>query len=54
MEYALIAMRQTGQTLIVAVDRGFAKFDWVRESPLSPLMHTGSDPVVFVGGCWIY
>ena len=26
MWYALIAMRQAGQTLLVAVDRGFAKF----------------------------
>ena len=39
MWYALIAMRQTGQTLLVAVDRGFAKFDWVGESPLYPFMH---------------
>src|SRR5215831_17252530 len=34
MWYALIAMRQAGQTLLVAVDRGFAKFDWVGASPL--------------------
>jgi hypothetical protein len=39
MWYALIAMRQEGQTLIVAVDRGFAKFAWVGESPLYPFMH---------------
>jgi hypothetical protein len=39
MWYALIAMRQTGQTLLVAVDRGFAKLDWVGESPLYPFMH---------------
>jgi hypothetical protein len=39
MWYALIAMRQAGQTLLVAVDRGFAKFDWVGESPLYPFMH---------------
>src|SRR5262245_23654375 len=32
--YALIAMRQAGQTLLVTVDRGFAQFDWVGESPL--------------------
>ena len=38
MWYALIAMRQAGQTLLVTVDRGFAKFDWV-ESPLYPFMH---------------
>jgi hypothetical protein len=39
MGYALIAMRQEGQTLLVAVDRGFAKVDWVGESPLYPFMH---------------
>jgi hypothetical protein len=39
MWYALIAMRQAGQTLLVAVDRGFAKFDWVGESPQYPFMH---------------
>jgi hypothetical protein len=39
MWYALIAMRQTGQTLLVTVDRGFAKFAWVGESPLYPFMH---------------
>jgi len=39
MWYALIAMRQAGQTLLVAVDRGFAKFDWVGASPLYPFMH---------------
>jgi hypothetical protein len=39
MWYALIAMRQAGQTLLVAVDRGFAQFDWVGESPLYPFMH---------------
>ena len=39
MWYALIAMRQAEQTLLVAVDRGFAKFDWVGESPLYPFMH---------------
>jgi hypothetical protein len=39
MWYALIAMRQAGQTLLIAVDRGFAKFDWVGESPLYPFMH---------------
>jgi hypothetical protein len=39
MWYALIAMRQAGQTLLVTVDRGFAKFDWVGESPLYPFMH---------------
>jgi hypothetical protein len=39
MWYALIAMRQAGQTLLVAVDRGFAKFDWMGESPLYPFMH---------------
>ena len=39
MWYALIAMRQPGQTLLVAVDRGFAKFDWVGASPLYPFMH---------------
>jgi hypothetical protein len=25
--------------LLVTVDRGFAKFDWVGESPLYPFMH---------------
>jgi len=39
MWYALIAMRQAGQTLLVVVDRGFAKFDWVGASPLYPFMH---------------
>ena len=39
MWYALIAMRQAGQTLLVAVDRGFAKFDWVGAAPLYPFMH---------------
>lgn len=39
MWYALIAMRQPGQTLLVAVDRGFAKFDGVGESSLYPFMH---------------
>jgi hypothetical protein len=39
MWYALIAMRQAGQTLLVAVDRGFAKFAWVGEAPLYPFMH---------------
>ena len=39
MWYALIAMRQAGQTLLVAVDRGFAKFAWVGASPLYPFMH---------------
>lgn len=39
MWYALIVMRQAGQTLLVAVDRGFAKFDWVGESTLYPFMH---------------
>jgi len=39
MWYALIVMRQAGQTLLVTVDRGFAKFDWVGESPLYPFMH---------------
>jgi hypothetical protein len=39
MWYALIAMRQAEQTLLVAVDRGFAKLDWVGESPLYPFMH---------------
>jgi hypothetical protein len=39
MWYALIAMRQAGQTLLVTVDRGCAKFDWVGESPLYPFMH---------------
>jgi len=39
MWYALIAMRQAGQTLLVTVDRGFAKFDWVGASPLYPFMH---------------
>lgn len=39
MWYALMAMRQEGQTLLVAVDRGFAKFDWVGESPQYPFMH---------------
>jgi hypothetical protein len=39
MWYALIAMRQPGQTLLVAVDRGFTKFDWVGASPLYPFMH---------------
>lgn len=39
MWYALIAMRQEGQTFRVAVDRGFAKFDWIGESPLYPFMH---------------
>lgn len=37
--YALIAMRQEGQTLIVAADRGFAKFDWIGESAFYPFMH---------------
>ncbi len=39
MWYALIAMRQEGQTLIIAADRGFAKFDWVGASRLYPFMH---------------
>jgi hypothetical protein len=39
MWYALIAMRQAGQTLLVTVDRGFAKFGWVGASPLYPFMH---------------
>ena len=39
MWYALIAMRQAGQTWLVTVDRGFAKFDWVGEAPLYPCMH---------------
>ena len=39
MWYALIAMRQAGQTFLVAVDRGFAKCDWVGASPLYPFMH---------------
>jgi hypothetical protein len=39
MWYALIAMRQAGHTLLGTVDRGFAKFDWVGESPLYPFMH---------------
>src|SRR5215468_9306021 len=39
MWYALIAMRQAGQTLLVTVDRGFAKFGWVGESPLYSFMH---------------
>src|SRR5499425_1015564 len=39
MWYALIAMRQAGQTLLVAAYRGFAKFAWVGESPLYPFMH---------------
>lgn len=36
---ALIAMRQAGQTFLVTVDRGCAKFDGVGESPLYPFMH---------------
>ena len=39
MWYALIAMRQAGQTLLVTVDRGFAKFDWVGEAPQYPFLH---------------
>jgi hypothetical protein len=39
MWYALIAMRQAGQTLLVTVDRGFAKFAWVGAAPLYPFMH---------------
>jgi hypothetical protein len=39
MWYALIAMRQAGQTLLVTVDRGFAKFAWGGASPLYPFMH---------------
>jgi hypothetical protein len=39
MWYARIAMRQAGQTLLVAVDRGFAKLDWVGAAPLYPFMH---------------
>jgi hypothetical protein len=37
--YALIAMRQAEQTLLVAVDRGVATLDWVGEAPLSPFRH---------------
>lgn len=37
--YALIARRQAGQTFLGTVDRGFAKFAWVGESPLYPFMH---------------
>ena len=39
MWYALIAMRQAGQTLLGTVDRGCAKFDWVGASPLYPFIH---------------
>jgi len=38
MWYALIAMRQAGQTLLVTVDRGFAQFAWVGAAPLYPFM----------------
>ena len=38
MWYALIAMRQAGQTLLVTVDRGFATCAWVGESPLYPFL----------------
>jgi len=31
-------MRQAGQTLLVTVARGFAKFAWVGEAPLYPFM----------------
>src|SRR5215467_8898863 len=39
MGYARIAMRQAGQTLLVTVARGVAKFGWVGASPLYPFMH---------------
>lgn len=37
--YALIAMRQPEQTLIIVVNRGFAKFDWIGPCPIYPWMH---------------
>jgi hypothetical protein len=39
MWFALIAMRQEGQTLVVVADRGFAKFDWIGECEQYPWMH---------------
>jgi hypothetical protein len=33
MWYALLALRQGGQVLVVVADRGFAKFDWLGECP---------------------
>ena len=37
--YALLAMRQPGQTLVVVADRGFAKFDWLGACAEYPWMH---------------
>lgn len=39
MWYAMIAMRQDGQTLLVVADGGFAKFDWIGPCPQYPWMH---------------
>jgi len=39
MWFALIAMRQPGQTLVVVADRGFAKFDWIGACEQYPWMH---------------
>lgn len=39
MWFALIALRQAGQTLVVVADRGFAKFDWMGECEQYPWMH---------------
>jgi hypothetical protein len=39
MWYALSAMRRQGQTLVVVVDRGFAKFAWLGHCPHYPWMH---------------
>lgn len=39
MWYALMAMRQEGQTVLVVADRGFAKFDWLGPCPHYPWMH---------------
>jgi hypothetical protein len=37
--YGLSAMRREGQSLIVVADRGFAKFDFIGQSPLYPYIH---------------
>jgi hypothetical protein len=39
MWYALMALRQEGQILVVVADRGFAKFDWIGSCPWAPWMH---------------
>src|SRR5215510_9150427 len=39
-------MRQAGQTLLVTVARGFAKFAWVGEAPLYPILLANSNPCI--------